>query len=107
MTDYVQVWTSTDGRGAADELARSAVEKRLAACAQVDGPIISVYQWQGDVRTAREWRVVFKTTAALSERLQAHLLDIHSYETPEVVAAAIIHGAPDYLAWISAETRHV
>jgi periplasmic divalent cation tolerance protein len=105
MTDYVQVWTTTDTREGADTLARSTIEARLAACAQIDGPITSVYWWDGAAQTEQEWRIAFKTAADRYAALEAHILANHSYDTPEIVAAPITHGSAAYLAWLTAETR--
>jgi len=51
---YVQVTTTTDSRPEAAELARSAVAERLAACAQLVGPIASTYWWEGEIESAEE-----------------------------------------------------
>ncbi|HKF18349.1 MAG TPA: divalent-cation tolerance protein CutA [Candidatus Dormibacteraeota bacterium] len=102
--NYVQVFTTTDSREKADRLAWSAVENRLAACAQVIGPMTSTYWWQGQIEAASEWLCVFKTTTVRCDQLSAHLRDQHTYETPEIVATPIVGGNPDYLSWIARET---
>lgn len=91
-------------REEADALARGAVEARLAACAQVAGPIGSVYRWQGEVETAEEWRVELKTSAKAADALVAHLVERHSYDVPEVVLLPVAGGNPAYLSWVTAET---
>jgi len=103
MTDHLTVLTTTDSPDSAAALARSAVTARLAACAQVDGPITSTYRWRGSVETAQEWRILLKTTAARYPALEAHLKAEHSYDTPEVIATPIVTGSPEYLAWLTAE----
>jgi periplasmic divalent cation tolerance protein len=105
MSEYVQAITTTDTQRNAAGLARGAVEARLAACAQVHGPMSSTYWWRGEVETATEWQVVFKTTAEAYPALEAHLKAAHGYELPEVVMFPITTGNPDYLAWIAQETR--
>src|SRR4051812_28782306 len=100
-----QVVTTVDSHSAAQELARGAVEARLAACAQLVGPIESVYRWQGDISAAPEWQVVFKTTTDRYAELEAHLSAEHGYEVPEILCIPISAGAPAYLGWLSAETR--
>lgn len=102
--EYVQAITTTDTETSASALARSAVEARLAACAQVIGPITSTYRWQGAIETAQEWQVVLKTTAASYPDLEAHLRAEHGYDVPEIVMVPIAAGNPAYLAWITAET---
>ncbi|HEV2640274.1 MAG TPA: divalent-cation tolerance protein CutA [Actinocrinis sp.] len=104
MSDYVLVTTTTDSVDEAQQLAMSAVEARLAACAQVSAPITSTYWWEGVVEASTEYRIDFKTTADQAERLGQHLRATHSYDVPEVIYVPILGGNPAYLAWISKET---
>lgn len=104
MTDFVTVTTTTDNPDEAQSLAASAVQARLAACAQVSTPIASTYWWEGKVETAQEYRVDFKTRAELADRLTQHVKAAHSYDTPEVIVTPIVGGNPAYLEWIAAET---
>ncbi|MDT0306056.1 divalent-cation tolerance protein CutA [Streptomyces sp. DSM 44917] len=104
MTGHLTVLTTTDSREAALALARSPVEARVAACAQADGPVTSVYRWEGEIRTDEEWRVLFKTPAARYEAPEAHLRAAHAYDTPEIIAADITHGSDAYLTWLATET---
>jgi periplasmic divalent cation tolerance protein len=103
---YLTVLTTTDAADKAQALAGSAVEARVAACAQVDGPITSVYRWDGAVRTDQEWRVLFKTTAERYPELEAHIKSIHDYDTPEIIATPVTRGSDAYLSWVSAETSN-
>jgi periplasmic divalent cation tolerance protein len=102
---YVQVTTTTDSRPEAAELARSAVAERLAACAQLVGPIASTYWWEGEIESAEEWMVVFKTTSARFDELASLITDGHSYDSPEIIATAVVAGSMDYLAWVSEQTE--
>lgn len=99
-----QVTTTVDDRAAAEALARSAVEARLAACGQVVGPITSVYRWEGAVETAAEWTVVFKTTTAASPALIEHVRAGHPYQVPEILVTPVVDGNPAYLAWVAEST---
>ncbi|MFF8509649.1 divalent cation tolerance protein CutA [Streptomyces sp. NPDC015492] len=100
----VTVRTTTDARAKADALARGAVEARLAACAQISGPVTSVYHWRGAIETTEEWEVVFKTTEARYPVLESHLLAAHDYETPEILAARVTRAGEGYARWVERET---
>ncbi|MBC6462181.1 divalent-cation tolerance protein CutA [Actinomadura sp. HBU206391] len=105
MTEaYVQVTTTTDSRQEAAALAKSAVRERLAACAQLVGPIASTYWWEGEIESAEEWMVVFKTTANQFEELAGLITENHSYDTPEIIATPVVAGSADYLGWVSEQT---
>jgi periplasmic divalent cation tolerance protein len=105
VADYLQVLTTTEYREDADRISRSAVEARLAACAQVIGPIVSTYRWEGAVETAEEWQVLLKTAADRYDALEAFLREQHSYELPEVIATPIVAASAAYLSWIREQTR--
>jgi periplasmic divalent cation tolerance protein len=102
---YLQVQTTTDSRAEAMELARAAVEARLAACAQVAGPIASTYWWEDGIERAEEWLLILKLPAAGYQALADFLARRHSYDEPEIVATPIVAGSDAYLSWIAEETR--
>ncbi|MDT0322972.1 divalent-cation tolerance protein CutA [Streptomyces millisiae] len=104
MTNYVQVSTATETREAAEALARSAVEARLAAGAQIVGPVVSVFWHLGEFGTGEEWRLLFKTTTDRYPELEEHLLAHHPWQNPEVVAVPVITGSAGYLDWIRGTT---
>ncbi len=99
-SNYLLVVTTTDSQRNADKLALALVEKRMAACAQVEGPMTSTYWWQGKIENGEEWKCSFKTSAALYEDLEAELTRIHPYDTPEILAFPIVHGSREYLSWM-------
>lgn len=105
MSEHVVVATTTDSESAATELAAGAVAARLAACAQVVGPVTSVFRWEGAVQTEREWRVELKTAADRVADLTDHLRERHSYDVPEIIATPIDGGSAAYLEWVVRETR--
>jgi len=104
-TGYLQVQTTTDTRAEAVELARAAVEARLAACGQVAGPVASTYWWNDEIERAEEWFVFFKLPADRYEALAAFLAERHSYDEPEILATRFVAGSPSFLAWMTEETR--
>jgi periplasmic divalent cation tolerance protein len=102
---FLQVQTTTDSRAEAVELARAAVELRLAACAQVSGPIASTYWWEGSVERAEEWQLTLKLPASGYAALAEFITRRHSYDEPEIVALPIVGGSEPFLSWIEEETR--
>jgi periplasmic divalent cation tolerance protein len=102
---FLVVQTTTDSRAEAVELARTAVESRLAACAQVSGPVASTYWWEGAVERAEEWLLTLKLPASGYQALAEFIARSHSYDEPEIVATPIVAGSEGYLSWIEEETR--
>ena len=103
--EYLQVQTTTDSRAEAMELSRAAVESRLAACAQVAGPVASVYWWDGALERTEEWLVLLKLPGDRYDELAAFITERHSYDEPEIVALPILAGSTAYLNWLREETR--
>lgn len=100
VSDFLQVTTVAHSREAATTLARSAVAARLAASAQVIGPVVSVFWHQGELGHGEEWQVVLKTTSSRYTSLRDHLLAEHPWENPEVTAVEITQGTDPYFDWL-------
>ena len=105
MTEFVQVMTTIDSREGAQKLAESTVEKRLAACVQVLGPLTSTYWWQGKMETAEEWLCLMKTRQEMYAEVEAHIQANHPYAEPEILATPVVAGSRGYLDWITSETE--
>lgn len=103
--DHVIVSSTTDSEQAAHSLAGGAISARLGACAQIVGPITSVYRWDNEVQTDQEWRVEIKTAADQVAALTDYLKAQHSYDVPEIIATPITGGSGEYLSWLIEETR--
>lgn len=102
--DVLLVMSSLPDPAAAQQLARTLVERRLAACVSVLAPGRSVYRWQGSVEEAAEVPLLIKTTAGRYAELESALRALHPYELPEIIAVPVTHGLPGYLDWVAGET---
>ena len=100
MTALMIGWTTTETRQEAERLASGAVERRLAACAQIAGPITSIYTWEDKLEKNTEFRLVFKFAEPKAEKLQSWILENHPYKTPQWVAVKADKADPDYLEWV-------
>jgi periplasmic divalent cation tolerance protein len=101
MAEYLQATTTAGSEEEAERISAALVERRLAACVQVVGPISSRYRWQGEVEVDREWVCLAKTEAGRFTELEAAIRELHSYDEPEIVAVPIVAGSAGYLEWIS------
>jgi len=100
MSDKKLVLTTAGSREEAEKIAQALVERRLAACVNLVGPIQSVYRWQGKVESAAEHLLLIKTTAALFESVANTIRELHSYELPECIQLPIEAGSAEYMKWI-------
>ncbi|HPN32057.1 MAG TPA: divalent-cation tolerance protein CutA [bacterium] len=104
MNEFIKVITTIDSKSKAVDLCQKSVELRLTACAQISGPIQSIYQWQNKIESSEEFYCVFKTKKDLYRRLEDFIKKNHPYQTPEIIAINIVAGSSDYLKWIESET---
>ncbi len=104
MGTFIQVVTTTDSREAAERIARSLVHQHLAACVQIDGPLTSIYHWQGQVEEAEEWRLTVKSRTDLFEEVVSAIRGLHAYDVPEIVATQIDLLDMAYRQWLEEET---
>jgi periplasmic divalent cation tolerance protein len=103
-TEPLVVTTTVPVQSDAQTIAEAAVERRLAACAQVQGPVRSTFRWQSSVDHAIEWYCHLKTTRERLAALETLIRQHHPYEVPEIIATPIVGGSTAYLAWIVRET---
>ena len=83
---------------------RRFLERRLAACVQILGPIESHYWWKGKIEQSPEWLCLIKTIRGKYPAVEATIRANHSYEVPEIVACPIELGSEPYLEWLRSET---
>ena len=105
MKGCVQVSTTTENRSDAETISNEVVKRRLAACAQVMGPIVSTYWWKDRLEKEEEWLCLIKTTEENYDRLERAIREIHPYEEPEIIAVPIVAGSQGYLEWLQKEVR--
>jgi periplasmic divalent cation tolerance protein len=105
MSKYRWIYTTWPDAALAQAAARTLVEERLCACANILPGMTSVYRWQGAIETAAETVMILKTTAGIAPALTRRLGVLHPYDEPCVLALDIDAGAsaPGFLDWIERE----
>jgi periplasmic divalent cation tolerance protein len=96
MKDYIQVVTTTE----------TETDAQTAGCAQVVGPITSVFWWQGQIEKAEEWLCLIKSRRDLYAALEQAILAVHPYDVPEILAMPVTAGSKGYLEWLDSETSN-
>ena len=102
--EFTLVLTTACSPAEAGKIARTMVQRRLAACVQIVAPVTSVYRWEGKVREEEELILIIKTRTGLLPALQEAVLAMHSYDCPEIVEIPVAGGFTDYLDWVRKET---
>ncbi|MBN8506587.1 MAG: divalent-cation tolerance protein CutA [Burkholderiales bacterium] len=95
--------TTVSTREQAHALARAMVERRLAACVQLE-PVESVYHWDGALQQDAEVRLLLKTTAARWPALCEALRALHPYTLPQILALPVADALPAFARWVGEQT---
>lgn len=100
MTNARIVFTTAGTHDEAARIARTLVERRLAACVNIVGPIESVYRWRDAIETSPEFLLLIKTSLSRFDAVRNAIKELHSYELPECIEVGVDAGSPEYLAWL-------
>lgn len=98
--DAILVYMTASSVDEAERIGAHLVEKRLAACVNVLGDIRSMYWWAGAVQNETETAFVAKTERSCFKALAAAVREVHSYDTPCIVALPMIDGDSGFLRWL-------
>lgn len=98
--DAIVVFITAPTAEEATRVADALVQARLAACVQILPEMQSVYRWEGKIERQKEILIIAKTVASKFESLETTVREIHSYETPEIVAFPLTTGSSSYLEWL-------
>ena len=104
---YIQVITTTDNKEDSEKISDILLNRRLAGCIQIIGPITSAYWWKDRIEKASEWLCIIKSMKNLFEDINQSIREIHPYETPEILAVPIVNGDKDYLKWLEDTLKKV
>jgi periplasmic divalent cation tolerance protein len=102
----VSIMTTLDDKQTLENICRVLVEKKMVACAQVSGPIKSLYWWNGSLEETEEWVGTMKTRSELYQSVEEEIVRLHPYEVPEIMGEEIAHALPAYTQWVRSMTAH-
>jgi periplasmic divalent cation tolerance protein len=102
VASYVVVFVMVSDEKEATKIVRNLLKERLIACANIVGPVSSLFWWKGKIDKASEFLVIMKSRKNLFKKLSERVKELHSYEVPEVIALPITEGLPSYLNWLGA-----
>lgn len=101
----VIVSTTAESEDMLLEVANELVDRRVAACCQIGGPVKSIYRWDGKVESAPEYYCTIKTLRRLVPEVVDFLKDSLPYDEPEVIVTEIVGGSESYIQWLVDSVR--
>lgn len=102
--DYIVILCNVGNIENAKVIAVTLAKEKLAACVNIIPKVISFYEWKNEIIEDEELTLLIKTKAKLFEKVKTRILELHTYETPEIISFDIKNGHKDYLEWIDGET---
>lgn len=100
----ILVFVTVPSKDVGHNIALSLLEERLIACANLLPEIESHYRWEGKIQSSAELLLILKTRRGAFPALEAALLKLHPYSTPEIIAVDATAVEPRYLQWVQQET---
>ena len=104
-TELLVVVTSLPSMEVAKGLARSLVERNLAACVQLMDSVQSIYRWDGKLCEEREVLLSAKTLASKWPEILSFIQQNHPYDLPEILAFSPEQYSQQYGEWVQAEVN--
>lgn len=100
----ILVYVPCPTSAAAHLVARTVIEEKLAACANIMAPIQSLYMWEGELQHTEETVCLLKTREKLFPALQQRIEELHPYEVPCIISIPVSQGNGPFMQWIVDET---
>ncbi|MGQ9531014.1 MAG: divalent-cation tolerance protein CutA [Candidatus Bathycorpusculaceae bacterium] len=104
-SNHIIVIVTAPNKSEAEKIVQSMFNERLIACANIIGPVHSLFWWQGKIESAEEYMLLMKTNAGMFEKIAEKVKSLHSYEVPEIIAMPIVKGFKHYLEWLTKTLR--
>ncbi|MEM3697350.1 MAG: divalent-cation tolerance protein CutA [Candidatus Bathyarchaeia archaeon] len=98
--DYVIVLVTTANREEAEKISKALLEERLIACANIIGPVNSLFWWHEKIEKTEECILLMKSRLDCFDKLSQRVKALHSYEVPEIIALSLVRGSNAYLEWL-------
>ncbi|MEM3090821.1 MAG: divalent-cation tolerance protein CutA [Candidatus Bathyarchaeia archaeon] len=103
--NHIIVLTTTSSKDEAEKIAHALLAERLIACANIIGPIYSLFWWQDKIDTAQEHLILMKTRKDLFVKIAEKVKALHSYQVPEIIALPIGEGFKPYMEWLNSNLQ--
>ncbi len=93
---YITVKNEKEGMN----IAKLAIEGKLAACANLYPKIQSIYEWNNQIQIDKESVLILKTKKKKYKELEKLIIENHSYDIPCILLLPIDNGYKNFMNWI-------
>ena len=99
---YMIVIMTAPNKEEAVRIVRILLDERLIACANILDPVFSLFWWQGKIEKENEVLVLMKSNRTLFKKIAKRVIELHSYDVPEILGLPVVAGSSSYLDWMKA-----
>ncbi len=93
------IYITNPSKKQARRVARHLLKRKLIACANIFGPVNSLYHWGGKLVDENEYILLAKTAAADFGKIKKEVEKIHPYSIP-CIAKIPVSFNRKYFAWL-------
>lgn len=101
---HILVLCTVESTKQGKQIGTELVRQELAACVNIMPKITSIYRWNGQLSEDEETLLLIKTKSSLFEKVKTRIIEMHTYDLPEIIALDITNANKSYLNWIDKET---
>lgn len=98
------VYLTCKNRKEAQKIGQILIKEELAACVNF-WPIESIYKWQGKIVQDKEIALIVKTLERNFDKIEKRVKELHSYQTPCIVALPVNKINQKYFNWLKGELK--
>ena len=99
------VQTSTDDKEILEKITNVVLDKRLAACINIIPSVQSIFRWEGKISNLEEYILQIKTLDKNYTKIEKVILELHNYQTPEIISVEIKNIEKNFHEWLNNETK--
>ena len=103
--DVVVIYCTVPSKKIAENLAKTLVKQKLAACVSIVDKVNSYFSWDGNLCNEKEFLLMIKARRTSFEKIRFIIEEEHPYNVPEIISLPIIDCSEEYLRWLAHETE--
>ncbi|NJM50355.1 MAG: divalent-cation tolerance protein CutA [Sphingomonadales bacterium] len=100
MAGLTLIYTLCGSDQEADEMCRTLVGEKLAACANRLAACTSYFEWRGEMQCRTEFPILFKTLLLSGDEAKKRIEEIHSYDAPAIISWDVDNVSAQFYSWM-------
>ncbi len=94
------VYITFPSEAEAGKVGETIVKEGLARCVNIIPHMKSIFFWKGKLEMSKECILIAKTSERNYGKLERRVKQLHSYDTPCIVALKVERGSREFIKWV-------